>query len=130
MTKFEQGTDLRVAAEFTVGAEASNVINVAVQLLDRDNGGPIDEFLPVLAYLSDDSGGNGVATTAPSGGWAIGTDGEIMGEVTANKLAWLLSENDGDIDLDITETGADTWYLCVAAPDGRTYVSGAITFAA
>lgn len=116
-------------ATITVGTEADNAINVAIQL--KDAGGA-DLAVPgyVTAFLSDDSGGVAISGTAPATSVAIGTDGAIIKELTT-KLAWILqSEADGDIDLTITETGADTWYLVVVLPDGSQVVSGAITFAA
>lgn len=113
---------------FTIGAEAADVINVAVQLSDFKSKN-LGEFGYVWAYLSDDSGGDGVSATAPSGGVAIGTDGSIIVEPTASLVFLLQSEADGDIDLDITEVGVDTWYLVLVLPDGRKAVSGAITFA-
>ncbi|MBN50037.1 MAG: hypothetical protein CMN85_10885 [Spongiibacteraceae bacterium] len=116
-------------ATITVGTEAANVINVAIQL-EQPNGDALDEFGYVTAYLSDDSGGDGVAGTAPSGTVVIGTDGAIIGEITAKKVLLLQSEADGDIDINITETGADTWYLVVILPSGVKVVSDAITFAA
>ena len=41
----------------------------------------------------------------------------------------LVSEADGDIDLNITESGADTWYLILIMPNGVLVASAAITFA-
>lgn len=115
-------------ATITVGAEASNVINVAVQLLDA---GDADLAVRghVFAYLSDDANGDGIAASAASGGVAIGTDGAIIDEVVTDKMFLIQSEADGDFDLDITEVGADTWYLVVVLPDGSQVVSSAITFA-
>jgi len=114
---------------FVIGAEASDVINVGIQLTDSQ-GADIAIAAHVRAYLSDSSAGVGIAATAPATSVAIGTDGAIIVADVA-KLAWQLqSETDGDIDLDITETGTDTWYLVVVLPDGRQVVSGAITFAA
>lgn len=114
---------------FTIGAEAANVINVGLQLTDAA-GNDLDEIGTVFAFLSDASTGIGISGTAPATSVAIGTDGAIIKEHTT-KLAWTLqSEADGDIDLDITETGADTWYMVVVLPDGTSVVSGAITFAA
>jgi len=114
---------------FTIGAEATNVINVGLQLTDA-NGDDLDEVVCVQAFLSDASTGIGISGTAPATSVAIGTDGAIIAE-HVTKLAWMLqSESDGDIDLDITETGADTWYLVVVLPDGTQVVSDAITFAA
>jgi hypothetical protein len=42
----------------------------------------------------------------------------------------LVSESDGDIDLNITEVGGDTWYLILVTPNGFLQASSAITFAA
>jgi hypothetical protein len=110
-----------------VGAQAGDVINVAIQLKDSA-GADLAVRGSVLAYLSDDAGGDSIAGTAPSGGVAVGTDGLAI-PLVAGKAFQLVSEADGDIDLDITEAGADTWYLILVMPDGRLVASGAITFA-
>lgn len=125
---FQKSYSPALDAKITVGAEDTNVINVAVQMLDYDNGSEINERVQVGFYLSDDANGDSIAATAPSGGMAIGTDG-LMIEWTDNKAGVLVCESDGDIDIDITETGADTWYLILVMPDGRLVASGAITFA-
>ncbi len=49
--------------------------------------------------------------------------------VGAAKSFELISEADGDIDINITESGAATWYLAVVLPNGSLNVSDAITFA-
>lgn len=114
---------------FTVGAEVDNSINVAIQL-KNGIGGNRSERTAVFAYLSDDANGDSIAGTAPDGNVAIGTDGVLI-PVVADKAFYLISESDGDIDLDIgLTTGADTWYLVVVLPNGDLKVSGAITFAA
>lgn len=113
----------------TVGTEADNAINVQIQLKDTGNA-DLAVMGHVTAYLSDDADGIGISGTAPATSVAIGTDGAIIKELTT-KLAWILqSEADGDIDLTITETGGDTWYLVVVLPNGSQVVSDAITFAA
>ncbi len=109
-----------------VGTEVPNVINVTLQLTDH-RGEDIAQRGAVFAYLSDDANGDSVAGTAPDSGIAIGTDGLAM-EITANKVMWLVSESDGDIDLDIEESSTDTWYLIVVLPDGSLVASDAITF--
>ena len=113
---------------FTVGAEAANSINVAIQL-KNGVGGNRSERTCVFAYLSDDANGDSVAGTAPDGNVAIGTDGVLI-PVVADKAFMLVSEADGDIDLDIGESGADTWYLVVRLPNGDLIASDALTFAA
>lgn len=117
-----------LAATLTPGAEAVNVINVAIQLQDG-NAADLAVRGSVMAYLSNDANGDSIATTAPDGGWAIGTDGLLI-PVVANKAAILVSEADGDIDISITESGAATWYLILVLPNGKLVASTAITFAA
>lgn len=124
---FQTNRNLKVKAKFTVGAEAANAINVAVQLYDRDNGNEIDERVGLAWYLASNATGDAIAT-APTGGIAIGTDGLLL-EWTNNVSGWVVSEADGDIDVTITDSGTPTMYLVLVAPDGKLYVSGAITFA-
>lgn len=50
-------------------------------------------------------------------------------QVEIPKAFHLISEVDGDIDINIGEDGVDTWYLVLVMPNGRLVVSGAITFA-
>ena len=116
------------SATITVGTEGANSINVAVQLLDGA-GNEIVTRAGIMAYLSDDANGDSVAGTAPDGNVAIGTDGVLI-PVVADKAFYLVSESDGDIDLDIGEAGADTWYLILVMPLGELVASDAITFAA
>jgi hypothetical protein len=120
------GNQMADGVTFTIGTEATNAINVAMQL--TSGGNDLSEIGYVTAFLSDSATGIGISGTAPATSVAIGTDGAIIKELTT-KLAWILqSEADGDIDLTITETGGDTWYLVVVLPDGSQVVSDAITF--
>lgn len=113
---------------YTIGSEAANVINVGLQLEDQA-GDDLAARACVFAYLSDDANGNSNVATAPDGGWAIGTDGLLI-SVVDNKAAFLVSEVDGDIDIDITHAaGAKTVYLIVVTPTGNLLPSAAITFA-
>lgn len=114
-------------ATFTVGAEAGNAITVAVQLADM-NGNALANRGAVLLYLSDDANGDSIAGTAPDGGVAAGTDGLLI-PLVAGKCFLATSESDGDIDVVVTESGVDTWYLVAVLPHGELVVSGAITFA-
>ena len=125
---YERGKEVRLDAQMVIGTEAADVINVAIQLIDWDNSNPLDERAQVGFYMSDDAAGDSIAASAASVGIAIGTDG-LMIEWTANLAGVLVSEIDGDIDIDIEEASVDTWYLVLVMPDGRLVVSGAITFA-
>jgi hypothetical protein len=112
---------------FVIGAQGGDVINVGIQLKDSA-GADLAVRGAVRAYLSDDANGDSIAATAPDGGVAIGTDGVAI-PLVAGKAFELVSEADGDIDLNITESSADTWFLILVMPDGRLVASGAITFA-
>lgn len=127
MSNFSNSRKLKIKASFTIGAEATNAINVAIQLVDRDNGNELTERAALQWYLAADTNGDSIAT-APSGGIAIGTDGLLI-EHTNNIAGVVVSEADGDIDVTITESTAKSFYLILIAPDGKLYSSGAITFA-
>jgi hypothetical protein len=109
-----------------VGAQAGADINVTIQLKDSA-GADLAVRGHVLAYLSDDANGDSIAGIAPDGGAAIGADGLAI-PLVAGKAFQLVSEADGDIDITITESGADTWFLILVMPDGKLVASGAITF--
>lgn len=120
--------DGRVASvTFTVGTENTNAINVAIQLSSA--AGDVTEAHALPFYLADDATGLTPSGTAPDGGIAIGADGALI-EWTANLSGLAVSEADGDIDITLTESGADTWYLVLVLPTGKLAVSDAITFAA
>lgn len=127
MSKFSSHPNLKIDAKFTIGAEATNAINVAIQLKDRENGNELAERVALHWYLSADTNGDAIAVV-PDGGIAIGTDGLLL-EWTANLSGMVISEADGDIDVTITESTAKSFYLILVAPDGKLLSSGAITFA-
>jgi len=111
----------------TVGTEASTVINVAVQFNDA-KGDALTEPWAGNIYFSDDAAGQTLATTAIDT-VAVGTDGTVIKEVTAGKHYYVVSEADGDLDLNLTQNAADTLYMQVVMPDGRLKASAVITWA-
>jgi len=125
-----------VDATIVVGIEAADVINVAIQLLGG-GGVPLTHRASVLAYISDNANGDTISATEHSGIVVIGTDGLLIpiltgaaGAEKAKTIFQLISEADGDIDINITEAGALTRYLVLVLPSGKLVASGAITHAA
>ena len=114
-------------AEFTIGTETSNAINVSVQLLT--GGEALYDYGYVDAYLSDAATGVAVAASAPSGGWAIGTNGSRLWQYVTNVAGKFQSAANGVFDVTITESTAKTFYVVVILPDGSAQVSDAVTFA-
>ena len=112
-------------AVFTVGAEAANIINVAVQINDQ-NGVAVTNPYAGTYWLSTDAAGQTVS--ADPGTTAIGTNGTQLVEITDDVVGLVVSEAVGTIDWNITHTGTSTFYMNIAMPD-RTFTSAAITFA-
>lgn len=117
-----------VSATITIGAEAGNAINVGIQLKDA-NGANVASAYALDVYISDDSGGDGLAAVGPSAGVAIGTNGTILSQLVTSKLLKILTTATGDFDVDLSEVATPTFYLVVVLPSGQVTVSGAITFA-
>jgi hypothetical protein len=115
-------------ATFVVGADAGTTVTVNIQLVDGA-GAATAVRGSVFAYLSDDANGDSIVATAPSGGWAAGTDGVLI-PVVAGKAAHLVSEADGDIDVVITEAGTKNLYLILVMPTGKLVASTVIAFTA
>jgi hypothetical protein len=111
-------------ALFTVGAEATNAITTAVQL--KLGAEDITERCVVIAYLSSDA--NGDTPIAAQTSIACGTDGSVIGTLTAATSIMVISEADGDIDITVTDTGVYTRYLNIILPNGLKK-SVAMTFA-
>lgn len=112
--------------EFTVGAESGTDINVAIQLVD-DEDNAIEQQVLLYAWISATNPAAAIGTP-PSGGAAIGTDGVVVEELTANASFLLLTDAAGAVDIDVTEAGAGTWYLNVQLPGGAVVSSDALTF--
>ena len=113
--------------DIVIGAQATNTINVAVQMQDG-NGAALTESMSILALLSDDTDALDKTAAAPDGHVDVGTNGGCIHLVT-DKFFLLNTNSSGLVDLDIVESGAATWYLALIFPNGERVVSGAITFA-
>lgn len=105
------------AVTFVVGAEASNVINVALQL--QWAASDVNEPQYILCWLSSDAAGQTVDTATV--GVAIGTDGTILVEHTAESVWSAITEADGDIDFDVEDAGTADIYLNVVLPNGKRF---------
>lgn len=113
-------------ASITVGAEASNVRAITIQL-KKDDGSDIAERQAVHVFVLADANGDAIVGTGGSTGIAIGTDGAILATLVAKKAFIVISEADGDIDLTWTDTGTEVAYLGVLLPNGKVVISAALT---
>lgn len=114
--------------QVTVGTEAGNAIDVAVQLNDHD-GEALKKVGVVDFYLSDDAAGIIPTVAVPDGGIAVGAAGGVI-ETLADAAGKLISDAAGLVNLVISDTtGTPTWYLVIVPPTGGLIISDAITFA-
>lgn len=112
--------------KMTVGAEADNVINVAL-VFQTENGVTVNCATGAQVYLSSDAAGDTIEGSGPDA-WAIGTNGIFLKNGGDSLISgYIVSESTGLADLNLTHAGADTFYLCVIV-DGRRFVSSVITF--
>jgi hypothetical protein len=111
------------SAGFTIGAEANNVKNVALQLRSVD-GVDLSQRGVVTVFLSDDANGDSIVATAPSGGWAIGTDGAILCTSPALVNSVIL---DGNLAIDAVPEKFKTTQTAVYVLGGVSYTKAATT---
>ena len=110
--------------EFTVTDNDSTTPNIAMQFKDIA-GNDIDHPVCVVCYVSSDTAGQTL-----SGGdvteLAIGTDGTLLAEFTANQIGIFVAESDGDLDVEVTVGEADTAYWNVVMLNGevKTFSTG------
>ena len=122
--------DAGVQVAYTLGTEtAGDAVTVSCQFQDAA-GQPVSAPVAVWQYLATAATGQ-VLDAAPAGGVAVGTDGTILIEATAN-LIWLaVSEADGDLDIVVTgDTGATSTYLITILPSGVIAASAEIVIVA
>lgn len=111
---------------WTVGTESGNAVTVAAQLKDFA-GNDLTVPASLLMYLASDSAGLNIKASTVTTETAIGTDGSL-GVLLAGQVYQVTSEADGDIDIVITDTSADTYYVVLVMPNGKLEVSTVATF--
>jgi hypothetical protein len=116
-------------AAITVGAEAGDVINVAVRLQNDRRKNSVVTRVMARAYLSDAATGVGITGVTVTGATAIGTNGTIINTPVTKKMWDILTDTSGRFDLNITNTGTEGLYLVIVFPDGSIQVSPIIQFA-
>ena len=111
---------------YTIGTESANAITVKVEILGYSEA----LALPIVfdAYLSEASDGEGQTSTALSGGWADGGDGNLHFQFSTSKSARWQTNDSGSCQITMTHSGARTVYLCVMLPNGLISVSDVIAF--
>lgn len=114
----------------TEGAEGvADDITVEVKVT-QPSGGPLPANLPPLvAYVA--TAADGLVLEVPDGGVAAGSRGTVTALLTDESVVVLTPDDNGYVDVTITQSGADTLHLIVVDPsDGSIVASAALVFAA
>ncbi len=119
-----QVTSPCVDATITVGAEATNVRAITIQLKDS-NGVAITSRAMVRGMVMLDANADAFVVTGGSTGIAIGANGALLA-VVAKKVFEIVSEDNGTIDLTWTDTATEVAYLHLLLPSGRRVVSSSL----
>lgn len=127
MKIMEWKPDVCWSATFSIEDAASDSArNVAVQLKDYA-GNNMTVCSCIYAYLSTLADGSTLSTAANA--VAIQSSGNgLLGTITAGDNFMLTSEADGTIDVDITESSTDDFYLVLVMPNGKLVISDKVNF--
>lgn len=120
------GSGSVIALNIVVNPETSNLLQVNVQVQDAYGNDIFDRFV-LLMWLANLSGNPNPTTSAPDTDLSL-SDGAIIHELTADIKQIVCTDDNGYLTVDVEHTGAATWYLWFQLPNGKTAVSGAITF--
>ena len=110
---------------YTVAAESNDAIVIAGQLksvraVDLATRGS------VFCYVSSDSAGDTPVATFEAFVVKFGGDGSVL--VLGTNARLVVSESDGDFDVEIQETGTTNYYLNCVTPNGEILTSGIVDF--
>lgn len=117
--------NLADSAEITVGAEATNVRDITVQLSDADGTALTSMAVVHLVVFADAAGA--ALSSGGSTGIALDADGLILATIVSKKVFLAMTDDTGLLTLTWTDTGTDAAYLGVVLPDGRVVIGAAMT---
>lgn len=127
VTNWAEKEDRAGGAQFTIGAEDTNAIITAIQVLDLD-GKPLRKRVMLPFYFSSNAAGSAIATAA-SGAVAIANSTGLLIASVAKLAGYVVTNTSGQANISITEADGLTTHIVLVLPTGQLAVSGAITHA-
>jgi len=110
-----------IKATFEAGAEAADTIRVTISVCNRKNARVTGAFvLRVIVGTTDDAVPGGTQTVAT-------VTGTNILNITANEVADILTDENGQVVLDITVAGAGTRYVSVVH-GSEAFISQAVVW--
>ena len=118
--------DCAYDAVITVGTLSGDVYPINIQLKDFE-GKDLTVPAAIHAYITSDSSGLDPADCTTDLHTTSEGDGAVLILLTLYHYL-LISEADGDIDVDFEDDGTDDRYLVLVMPNGKLVVSGVLTY--
>jgi hypothetical protein len=112
----------------SVAAESGEDITVTISCT-QPTGNPhaADNFPPMVAYIAEAA--TGLVLEVPSGGVAAGSRGTVGVLLTDGSLFTVTPNDNGFVDVVVTQTGADSLFLILVDPqDGTIIASTELSF--
>jgi len=109
-----------VDADITVGEEVTNVRAITIQLKQAD-GSPAKGVHMVRGHVMANAAGTAYAVGG-STGLAAGAKGALL-LINAKRIFSLVSDANGELALNYTDTGTEALYLHLELPSGARVVS-------
>lgn len=111
----------------TEDCECGNDITVTIQVTQPTGRLNPDHFPPMVCYMA--TAATGLVIEVPSGGVAAGTRGTVTGRLTDDSIFVVTPDDNGFVDVVVTQTGCDSLFLIVIDPeDGSVNASGELAF--
>jgi len=114
---------------FVIPAEDTNVVAAELQLVDLA-GQPVLKSMLLEIYLSSDADNITVAAADTAMAITAAGAGTLVLETTEGGIYTFQTDENGKLDIDVTDTGSLTRYLIAKLPNGELAVSSLLTFAA
>ena len=119
--------DIHESITLTVVAEVADVISVTLQVVQSGGQQHVDSLPPMVCYLAEAA--TGLVIEVPSGGVAAGSRGTVTNLTTDGSISAVVPDDNGFVDIEVTQTGVDTLFLIIVDPeDGTIIASGALAF--
>lgn len=108
---------------WTVGTEATNVIAVNAKLYDFNGELLTDDVLLEVFMSADSTGSNANTIDATTSSLAItsGGKGTYYGDVVGTTSVGLVRSEDGEIDLDVTDTNTESIWINIRSQNGQVF---------
>lgn len=115
-------------ASIALAAEDTNAIVATITVLDIE-GEAVERVTPIEIVIAEDDAGT-IATTAPDGAVAVPAEGSGSIDISFTAKKHLLCRTDasGVLELSITESGDNSFWIMAILPSGYVVISDELDF--